>query len=206
MSPGLLLHARSRGLYPSLAALVAIAVLAPLGVRALWHASPGAAGGLLLNLVVMTTAAGVALVGQGLAGADPELEGSVPRIVPGFRLAHLVIALLMVGGLLVLGFGLLMPSSGFELTRADQLRIIVRDTAGLFGLTALTSAVLGARFSPAPAAVWVLALTFTSLPRSGWRQAAAMPKSEADVKLAAVVAIALLVVGVSAYTARRISR
>ena len=205
MSPGLLLHARSRGLYSDLAVLTAIAVLAPLALRALGHAGPEAAGGLLLNLVVMTTAVGVARAGQGLAGADPELEGSVPRIGPGFRLAHLAIAQLAVGGLLVLGFGLLMPD-GYEPGRSDQLWIVVRDTAGLFGLTALASAVLGARFSPAPAAVWVLALTFTSLPRSGWRQAAAMPKSEADVKLAALVAIALLIVGATAYTARRISR
>jgi hypothetical protein len=202
--PGLLLHARSRGLYLSLSVVVTIAVLVPLLIRFWWQVSPDTVGGMLLNLVVMSVAAAVAAAGQSLAGADPELEGSVPRIVARFRLAHLTIALLAVGGLLVLGFAVLMPS--LDLSQSDQARIILRDSAGLFGLAALTSALVGARFSWAPPTLWVLALSFTWLPRQGWRAAAAMPKAPADYGISALTAIVLLVLGLAAYTARRVSR
>ena len=208
MTAGSLLHARSRGLYPSWTALVIIALAAPLSARPMASAMPEEAASNVLTLMIVAIGAGVALAANGLAGVVPDLEGSTPRAgLARLRLAHLAIAITGIAGAVILGFLLLGPLPEAGLKRPDVALIIVRDTAGMIGLLALTASVVGARFSWWPSTLWTLVLVTSPMAaEQGWRLAASMPRLPPDQRMGTFVAVLLLVVGSGAYTARRTLR
>lgn len=200
LSSGPLLHARSRGLYPTSAALLVLAVAAPLAARALADAAPGSAE--LLRVLAVT--AGVALVAPGLAGADPELEAGTPRSRPPLRLAHLGIAVLVVTAAIAAGQVLAHPWSGAS--SGEDLRVIGRDVAGLLGLQVATAALAGARLCWTPPTFWVLVVATVGGGEHGWRLIAAMPVAPPGTTVAAVTAVSLLAVGAAAHAVVRVAR
>lgn len=197
---GPLLHARSRGLYPAGAALLVLAVAAPLTARAF----AGAAGGSAAVLRVLAVTAGVALVGPGLTGADPDLEAGTPRSRPPLRLAHLGIAALAVTAALTAGQLLAHPSSGAG--SWDDLRVIGRDVAGLLGLQVVTAALAGARLCWIPPTFWVLVMLAAGGGEHGWKLVLSMPMSPPGTTVAAVTAVSLLAVGAAVHATVRVTR
>lgn len=200
LSAGPLLHARSRGLYPAGAALLVLAVAAPLTARALTAAAPGAAA----VLQVLAVTAGVALAGPGLTGADPDLEAGTPRSRPPLRLAHLGIAALAVSAALTAGQVLAHPWSGAS--SWDDLRMVGRDVAGLLGLQVLTAALVGVRLCWIPPTCWVLISTAVGGREHGWTLLTSMPLAPPGTAVAAVTAVWLLAVGAAAHATVRVTR
>lgn len=204
MIAGALLHARARGVTTTGPALLAIAVSAPLAVVGLTHLSSAGAGTVGRNLVLVCIVVAVALVGSGLAGADPELEASTPRTGPRLRLTHLTVAFLAVCSALTLG-GAVLPTDVFG-TVASRSAFVVRDTAALLGLQAAAAAAVGARHSWIPPTVWVLPLLPGVTDHHNWRSALLAPVLGPHDSRAAWTAALLLVFGFSAYAARRVVR
>lgn len=200
--PGVLLHARSRGLYPTGAALLALAVAAPLAARALAAADLEAAATTIPNLQVLAAVAGVALTGPGFAGADADLETSTPRDRAGLRLTHLAVALVTVTAVLAAGRQPVPPPTDIGTGTLEDLVVLGRDVAGLLGLQALTAAVFGARVCWFPPILWVLVLLAVGPRQHGWRLVASMPSAPAAATTAAVTAAVLLLVGAGAYARR----
>ena len=190
---GAWLHSRSRGLHPTSVGLLGLAVAAPLGARWIGTADPAAD---VMHLLAVT--AGTALVGPGLAGADPDLEASTPRDRALLRLVHLGVALVAVIAVLVIGRGLLQPSAA---ERGDLL-VLTRTAAGLAGLQLLAAATMGTRLCWAPPTLWVLAVLTAGPGEHGLRLIASMPLLPAGSAVAAYTAAVLLLVGAAAYSRR----
>lgn len=198
--PGVLLHARSRGLYPTGAALLVLAAAAPLASRALAAADPTVADTTVLVVQVLAAVAGVALVGPGLAGADPDLETSMPRTATRLRLTHLAVVLVAVTVVLAAGRLLLPPPHGTG--PADDLAVLGRGVAGLLGLQVLVAATVGARLCWVAPTLWVLVLLTVEPGERGWRLALSMPVAPAAAGVAAVTAAVLLLAGATTYGRR----
>jgi hypothetical protein len=99
------------------------------------------------ELLVLTVLLLVASLAATLAGPDDALDGTAAPSWPARRVAHLLGAFVVVLALLA---GTLLTGARFA-----PVGTVVRDTAGLLGLTALGAAVLGAARS------WFLPLGWT---------------------------------------------
>lgn len=199
---GVLLHARSRGAATTGVALLAVACLAPLTGRALMRA--GADPGVVFHVQVLAVAAGVALSGAGLTGADPDLETTTARSGPRLRLAHLAVALLVTAGALTLGVAALGGRTPGPVA-LDPL-VTVRDVALLGGALALTAPFLGARLSWLTPTLWTLLLLAVGPREHGWRLLASAPLLPGASTAAAVTAGGLLIVGAANYVLRAAPR
>ncbi|MFI5960241.1 hypothetical protein [Cryptosporangium sp. NPDC051539] len=182
------LYARSRRA-PVAAAAAAGAVGAVWGMAA-YFSGPGQVSGPTLTLTVLLL---VAVVTATLGGPDDALDRTAAAPWRWLRTSHLCAALLLVLGLLLVT---LLTGTRFGPTGA-----VVRDAAGLLGLTALGAAVAGAGRSWFLPLGWTLAATvFPAAHPAG--EALTWPAQPADSRAAAVVAAVLAVAGFAAYVTR----
>ncbi|RIV41651.1 hypothetical protein D2L64_02180 [Micromonospora radicis] len=149
-------------------------------------------------VVVMTVALMVAVFAPTLAGPDENLERTASVRWPWRRAAHLLAGLLVVLVVLL--------ATRYTGARFGPAALVVRDAAGLLGLTALCAAVLGAGRS------WFVPLGWTGVaalyPQPGTAGAIATwpgqpPGSTAAALTAAVLALGGLIVYSLAGPSRR---
>jgi hypothetical protein len=202
---GALLHARSRNLYPTLAALICLAVGAPLLTRLLttgW----GAGAFITFDIYLLTALAGVTLISTGLAGADPDLEASTPHSTARLRLVHVVVAVTAVIVALVAGFWLLLPFSTAHIFPWQQSVFIAEATAVLSGVQSLAATFLRARLSWVPASFWVILLLGSDDRPHGWKALGLLPKGVPQDPFFAYAAGVALLIGTIAYVTKRVPR
>ena len=184
---GLSLFLRARRAPMAIGTSVGVLVL----MWVLWHLSSDRpqAG---LQMVVLSILLLVSALTMTLSGPDDELDetGAVPW--PVRRALHLLIVLVLIGGLL-----LITQLTG---TRFGPMSLVLRDTAGLLGLSALSAAVIGTARAWFVPLAWTLAAIL--FPRGDnllgtvltW-QAQEPPSTAADV-----TATVLALTGLIAYT------
>ena len=136
------LYLRSRRV--PLALTIAAAVIALVWVLWLTYTDTPTINLRLVNLTVMLAVAAFAAT---LGGADDALDSTASMNWPVRRAGHLLLTATAITGLLVLTT---MTDARFE-----PLTIVVRNTVGMLGLTALGAAVLGAARS------WIAPLSWT---------------------------------------------
>jgi hypothetical protein len=144
-----------------------------------------------LSVVVLTVLLMVTAFGATLAGPDENLERTASLCWPWRRAVHLLAALAVV---LVVLLGTLSTP-----VRFGPGWLVVRDAAGLLGLTALGAAVVGA------ARAWFLPLVWTIIasmyPQEGtWGAVATWQGQPPDDRAATTVAAVLAVGGLIAYS------
>ncbi len=205
MNRGALLHATSRNLYPSLAALIALAAGAPLLTRFL-TTTWGLGGFVSHNIYLLTALAGVSLISSGLAAADPELEASTPHSTARLRLVHVVVALTAVIGALVGGFALLVPFSSGQAFSWRQSVFIAEAAAVLFGVQSLTAVFFRARLSWVLPSLWVILLLGSDSTPHGWKALGVLPKPAVQEPFFAYAAGVAMLIGIVAYVTKRIPR
>ncbi|MGW4498255.1 hypothetical protein ACWENR_06505 [Micromonospora sp. NPDC004336] len=183
---GLRLYLRSRRAPVAIGTAAGILVL----MWVLWETSSDSpeAGS---QMVVLSVLLMVAALTMTLSGPDDELDRTGALAWPARRALHLLTALVLIGGLLLI--------TRFTGARFGPMSLVLRDTAGLLGLTALGAAVIGT------AKAWFLPL--------GWTLAAVLfPRGdnllgrvltwqtqEPPSRAAAVTAATLAVTGLIAY-------
>ncbi|WP_328318179.1 hypothetical protein [Streptomyces sp. NBC_00388] len=185
---GLTLYARSRRAPAALGAAVAATAVAWLPARAL-----GGTGGTRGTVLALTVLVLVAVVTATLGGPDDTLDRTASRPWGWLRMSHLATAL---GCTLMLLSAALLTG-----TRFGPFGYVVRDSAGLLGLTALGAATIGT------ARAWFLPLGWTLcavvFPATGTAGEALTWQTQApDSRSAAMVAAVLAVAGTAAYVSR----
>jgi hypothetical protein len=190
----LTLYLRSRRAPLALAGTVGCAAL----MWTLWSVSSNSRT-VGIEMVVLTVLLLVAVLTASLGGADDALEGTASLPWPWRRVAHLLAALLVIV--------LVLLATRVTGARFAPGWLVVRDAAGLLGLTALGAAAIGT------AKAWFLPLGWTLaailFPRSGpmvgeiltWP--AQPPASTAAAVTAALFALAGLMAYAVAGPARR---
>ncbi|WP_127503928.1 hypothetical protein [Actinoplanes solisilvae] len=183
----MILHLRARRVPLAMATSVGGAAL----IWALWLALSDDRDALSL-VVVLTVALMVAALSTTLAAPDEDLERAAALRWPWRRAVHLLAALTLV--LVVLAATL--PTGA----RLGPAALVLRDTAGLLGLTALCATVVGAARS------WFLPLGWTVVAAmfpqpAGWAALATWPGQPHTDRPAAVVATVLALAGLIAYSA-----
>ena len=181
----LTLYLRSRRVPVAAGSIAGVAVL----MWTLWSLSSNSrdAG---FPLVVLTVLLMVTAATATLAGPDDALERTAALRWPSRRAVHLLAVPALVTGLLLLT---LVTGARFA-----PAAVVVRDAAGMLGLTALGAASLGV------ARAWWLPLGWTLVsiiyPQTGtWGQAATWPAQPPDSKPAAVAAALFGLGGLVAY-------
>ncbi|TDC44283.1 hypothetical protein [Micromonospora sp. KC213] len=175
-----LLYLRSRRVPLALAVSVGGAVL----IWGLWLALADSRDAARVT-VVLTVLLMVAVLSTTLAGPDDHLERIAAMRWPWRRAVHLVAALLVVS--LVLSATL--PTAA----RFGPAALVVRDAAGLLGLTALGTATFGA------ARAWLLPLLWTTIaavyPQDGTGGAVVTWQAQGPQNTAAAVTAGVLALG-----------
>ncbi|MET7708932.1 hypothetical protein [Micromonospora sp. NPDC005413] len=179
------LHLRARRVPLALAASVGAAAL----IWALWLAFSDERDPIAL-LVVLTVVLMVAVLSTTLAAPDEDLERTASLRWPWRRALHLLAALALVLAVLLAT----LPTGA----RFGPAALVLRDAAGLLGLTALCATVVGA------ARAWFLPLGWTVVaamfPQSGtWGALATWQGQPHNSWPAAVVAAVLAVTGLLTY-------
>ncbi|WP_422752106.1 hypothetical protein [Micromonospora sp. WMMD708] len=141
-------------------------------------------------LVVLTVLMMVAALAPTLAGPDANLDRTASLRWPWRRGVHL-----LAGGVLVLAVLLATLHTG---ARFGPAALVVRDTAGLLGLTALCTSVVGAARS------WFLPVGWTTIaaiyPQGGtWGAVATWQGQPTDSRAATVTAVAFALAGLVGY-------
>lgn len=187
-----MLHARARGVPVALAGTVAVALLVlVLDDWLLAHAGLGRPPALTVAALAALLAA--VLPGAGLGGADDALERSTPLPWPRWRTGHLLVVLAVAAAAFaVAGTSAVLDGPG----------LVLRDTAGLLGLTALSAAVLGARLAWAPVTTYVMVTFLAGLEAGEERVVWAWVFEPVDSRPAAITAVVLAAVGCLAYGLR----
>ena len=145
------------------------------------------------TVLVLTVLLLVAVATATLVGPDETLDRTAARPWPWLRVSHLLAALLVVLALLL--------ATLVTGTRFGPVGSVVRDAAGLLGLTAVGAAALGAGRSWFLPLGWTLgAATFPGQGTLG--QALTWPVQAPDSRPAAAVAAVLAVAGLAAYVSR----
>ncbi|MDG4769741.1 hypothetical protein [Solwaraspora sp. WMMD792] len=185
------LYLRSRRL--PLAAVIAIGAVA-----LTWVAWPYFSDGQTVNTRMISVVVLIAAVALGttLSGADDALDHSASARWPVRRAVHL----LLTAATLI---ALLLVTTVTE-ARFEPLDVVVRNTAGLVGLTALGATLFGAALS------WIAPLTWTLISIMPWMgpsgqlrmQVGAWLIQPAGTTAATVCATLLAVAGLVAYTVR----
>ncbi|MFE7426843.1 MULTISPECIES: hypothetical protein [unclassified Streptomyces] len=185
---GLTLYARSRRVPAALAAAVA-------GMAIAWllAAAFGDKGEVSSTVLVLTVLLLVAVVTATLGGPDDTLDRTAARPWAWLRMSHLATAL---GCVLLLLLATLLTG-----TRFGPFGSVIRDTAGLLGLTALGAATVGADRSWFVPLGWTLgAAVFSGTGTAG--EALTWQAQAPGSRPAAVVAAVLAVAGAAVYVSR----
>lgn len=185
-----MLHARSRHVPVALAALAAATVLVWFSTR--WSWSP-----LLTSLAITSLAA---LASGGLGGQDVDLDRTAAIRWPLRRFGHLCVIGLVVAG------AVLAVQQGADGPVATGL--VLRNTAGTLGLTAIAATVFGGGFGWTLPLAWLAITPFVPAHPDTTSQVAAWMLRPAGSTEATVTAAALCAAGVLLYSvvgARRAS-
>ncbi|GIJ19404.1 hypothetical protein [Micromonospora lutea] len=142
-------------------------------------------------VVVMTVLLMVAVLSLTLAGPDENLERTASMRWPWRRAVHLLVALVVVLAVLL--------ATRHTDARFGPVALVVRDAAGLLGLTALCATVVGAARS------WFLPLGWTTVaamyPQEGvWGAVATWQGQPAESDAAMLMAAAFALVGLIGYS------
>lgn len=184
----LTLYLRSR----RVPAAVAVVVLGTAALTSLAQLGGGATAHSVL--AVLAIAVSVAVMGPGLAGADLDLDRTAGLAWPPRRVAHVVVAAVGIAGVVA-------AASLIGDSLADG-RVILRDTLGLGGLTALGAATVGAqRAWIAPVAWSVAVVPVGASSRTWYAELFTWLLQPAGTASATVVASVLAVLGTAAYAA-----
>ncbi|WP_369146485.1 hypothetical protein [Streptomyces sp. R44] len=191
---GLRLYARSRALPGALAVLVGTAVAA--GWAARWLVSlPGADPSVRLPVVALGPLLAAAVIGTGLYAPSDELDRTAVRAWWPRRLTHLLAATALAGVLLALA----VPGHQEEFGAPAA----VRNTLGLVGVAAGAAALVGARLSWLPPALYLCAVALAAPAEPGgtaaWWAWAMQPGPERG---AWTVAVAAFTAGAALYAWR----
>jgi hypothetical protein len=146
-----------------------------------------------VQMVILTILLTVATLTATLAGPDDALEHTGALPWPPRRAAHLLGALTTVLGMLL---ATLMTGARF-----GPAWLVVRDTAGLLGLTALGAATVGAARSWFPPLAWTLTAVTVSLPNTAWVHILTWQAQAPDNVPAALIAGLLAAAGLVMYAA-----
>lgn len=185
------LHSRSRRALPALAAAAALVA----AVWGLWLAYSDSQS-TDVKVVGLTVMLAVAALTPTLGGADDSLDRTASVNWPARRAGHLLFAAAAVLGLLSL--------TAVVDSRFAPLALVLRNTAGLLGLTALGATLLGA------ARAWIAPLVWTLVTVMPWldpgrgvtAQVAYWLIQPADSGAAIACATSLAVTGLLAYALR----
>ncbi|MFF3737429.1 hypothetical protein [Streptomyces sp. NPDC002566] len=181
----LTLYARSRHVPASLTAVL----LSTVFVRAITQGTEGGSGD--ARMLPLVLGAGVTAVSVGLSGQDPALDRTAAiRWMPR-RAAHVLLAGTFVGTALTVALAVSRDAVPAEL--------IVRDCAGLTGLTALGAVVLGGRYAWSMPFAW-LSFAFFAPPATGVpMQVVTWMLLPPDTAAGTWTALVLLLLGTTAY-------
>jgi hypothetical protein len=177
----LALYLRSRQVPAALTVTVGATVLLWLVGRTNPHA-PGA------PWAVLAVGLGLGVLGTGLVGADPALERTAAINWPLRRLIHIVAAVAVVDALVVA-------------TDLAPVGVVLRDAAGVGGLTALAATALGRQLAWLPAITWTGGAAVIGAPIQPILQVLTWPIQPADSGIAIVVAVVLGIVGALTHAA-----
>lgn len=184
---GLHLYIRSRRAPVAIGTAAGITVL----MWVLWEVSSDSdeAG---LQMVVLGILLLVAALTMTLSGPDDELDKTGALFWPAWRALHLLTALVLIGGLLLI--------TQFTGARFGPMSLVLRDTAGLLGLTALSAAVIGTAKAWFVPLGWTLAAIL--FPQGGdlLGRVLTWQAQEPPSRAAAVTATVLALIGLMAYT------
>jgi uncharacterized membrane protein len=144
-----------------------------------------------VQLVILTVLLTITTAAATLSGPDDALERTGALPWPPRRAAHLLAALTIV---LLLLLATLMTG-----TRFAPAWLVVRDTAGLLGLTALGAATIGTARSWFLPLAWTLTTLTLSLPDTAWGQILTWQAQAPDNIPAALTAGLLAVAGLVTY-------
>ena len=143
-----------------------------------------------VDFAVLALALGFSVLGNGLSGADEQLERTASIRWPVWRTAHVLLA-----GVVLFG--------AVALVSHAPTGLLLRDVAGFAGLTALATVLFGGQLS------WTLPIAWAGVaavvPPVGTRSVLALatwPTQPPGSAGAAVLAIALGVLGVACYAVR----
>ncbi|MFY1695136.1 MULTISPECIES: hypothetical protein [unclassified Solwaraspora] len=178
---------------------VPLAVAIALGTVGLtWVTWPFFSDGQTVNtrMISVTVLIAAVALGTTLSGADDALDHSASARWPARRAVHLLLTVVAVVALLLV--------TTVTDVRYEPLGVVVRNTAGLLGLTALGAVLLGAALS------WIAPLTWTLVAIMPWMgpseqlrmQLGAWLIQPGDSTAATVCALVLSVTGLVAYTVR----
>ncbi|WP_033288134.1 hypothetical protein [Amycolatopsis jejuensis] len=178
----LALYVRSRRVLVSLAALVICVVVLCLALGDAW--SP--------RFAAIVFGSAIAMAGAGLSGQDLDLDRTAAFGWPPRRLGHILLL-----GAVTVGAALAVQSVGdVQLETAW----IVREAAGLMGLTGLAATFFGGYFCWILPLGWVLMAQFVP-GKPGLQDMLAWPTLSAENPTAWLMAGALFLVGTATYTA-----
>ncbi len=183
----LTLYLRSRRVPMALAMLTGCVVL----MWALWNvfSETRDAG---VQMVILTVLLAVATVTATLAGPDDALEGTGALPRSGRRAAHLLVALTITV--------LLLLATLLTEARFGPVSLVIRDAAGLLGLTALGAVTVGADRAWFVPLVWTLAAVVFPLTDSTWGRILTWQVQEPGNNAATLTAGLFAVIGLLAYT------
>lgn len=183
---GLTLYLRSRHVPVAMGTAAGVLVV----MWALWGLSSDSpeAG---RQMVVLSVLLLVAALTMTLSGPDDELDKTGARPWPVRRALHLLVALVLIGGML-----LITQATG---ARFGPMSLVVRDAAGLLGLTALSAAFIGTARAWFVPLGWTLAAIL--FPQGGplLGRVLTWQAQEPSSRAAAVTAAGLALAGLIAY-------
>jgi hypothetical protein len=185
------LHLYLRSRRVSLA--LTIATVATALVWALWLAYSDART-INVRLMSLTVMLAVAAFGATLSGADDALDHTASMNWPVRRAGHLIVTASAITALLLL--------TTITDARFEPLTIVLRNTAGMLGLTALGAALLGAARSWIAPLAWTLIAVLPLMEPSKQlkMQVAGWQIQPGDTTAATVCAAILAATGLLAYT------
>ncbi|WP_406638531.1 hypothetical protein [Amycolatopsis sp. WGS_07] len=175
------LYARSRHLVAALVAVLLCAVVFPLLLGGSWTTF----------LATIALGATVAVAGVGLSGQDVDLDRTASFRWPPRRLAHLLLIGVLAGGVTLAAQGLVESpmDTGW----------VLRNAAGLLGLTGLAATLFGGQFGWTLPLGWAMTTAFVPKSAGQVYDIVAWPMAAADAEAAWWMAGLLFVVGTAAY-------
>lgn len=184
---GLRLYLRSRRAPVAIGTAAGILVL----MWVLWEMnsdSPEAG----LQMVVLSILLLVAALTMTMSGPDDELDKTGALPWPARRALHLLTVLVLIGGLLLI--------TQFTGARFGPMSLVLRDTAGLLGLTALSAAALGTAKAWFVPLGWTLVAVLFPQGDNLLGRVLTWQAQEPPSRAAAVTATVLALTGLIAYT------
>lgn len=177
------LYVRSRHLAVSLAAVLLCALALP----------PLLGGNWSTFFATITLGAAITVAGVGLSGQDIDLDRAASFRWPPRRLAHLLLIGAVAGGVMLAAQSLvdLPMDAGW----------ILRNAAGLLGLTGLAATLFGGQFGWTLPLGWAMTAVFVPRVAGQVYDVVAWPMATADSTAAWWTAGLLFVTGTAAYTA-----